>query len=35
MAQIREGRHAADDGEPGATIADLRADLESRRKTAA
>ncbi len=35
IAQIRESRHAADEGEPGATIADLRADLERRRKAAA
>lgn len=35
MAQIRDSRQAADDDEPGATIADLRADLERRRKAAA
>jgi antitoxin YefM len=35
MAQIRESRQAIDDGEPGAAIADLRADLERRGKAAA
>ena len=35
MEQINESRHATDDGELGATIADLRADLERRRKAAA
>jgi antitoxin YefM len=34
MAQINEGRRDDDDGELGATIADLRADLERRRKVA-
>lgn len=35
MAQIRESRQAIDDAERGATIADLRADLERRRNAAA
>jgi antitoxin YefM len=35
MAQIHESQQAADGGERGAAIADLRADLERRRKAAA
>jgi antitoxin YefM len=35
MAQVRESRQAVEVGEPGDSIADLRADLEHRRKTAA
>lgn len=35
MTQIRESRQAIEDGERGASIADLRADLERRRKAAA
>lgn len=35
MAQIRESQQAIDDGKPGATIAELRADLERRRNAAA
>jgi prevent-host-death family protein len=35
MEQVREGRQAAHDGEPGGSLGDLRADLERRRKAAA
>lgn len=35
MAQIRGSQQAIDDGKPGATIAELRADLERRRNAAA
>lgn len=35
MAQIRESQQAIDDGKSGATIAELRADLERRRNAAA
>jgi antitoxin YefM len=35
MTQIREGRQAVEEGEPGDSLADLRADLERRRKAAA
>jgi antitoxin YefM len=35
MTQIREGRQAVEEGEPGDSLTDLRTDLERRRKAAA
>jgi prevent-host-death family protein len=35
LAQVRESERAISDGEPGSTLADLRAGLETRRKAAA